>query len=349
MYNFIIIGQGIAGTMLAWHLIKARQKVLVIDNASGANTSSVASGVINPITGKRFVKSWKMEELLPFVVQTYQTIQSELQVPFFQQLPIFHILNSNEELNDWSVKTNADGYEKYLSSSGINKLDEAKVINPLGSFTVNESCKIESSVLLENARNWLTEKESFLAENFDESQLQRHADFVQYYDLKSEKIIFANGYQAVHSPLFTGVKFVPVKGEGLLIEIEDFYTENIIHGDVMISPTNGKNIYYVGSTYEWSFENAEPTEAKRSELIERIKKTIACDFKVIKHVSGIRPASKDRRPIIGMLPDSSRIGIFNGLGTKGFSLVPFFANHFCNHLLNNEPLFSDVDVKRFFV
>ena len=348
MYNFIIIGQGIAGTMLAWHLIKAGQKVLVIDRASGKNASSVASGVINPITGKRFVKSWKMDELLPFAVQTYQAIQAELQVPLFQHLPIFHILNSNEELNDWSAKTNVDGYEKYLSSSIINKLDEAKVVNPLGSFTVNESCKIESSILLENARHWLTENESFLAESFDESQLQFHADFVRYYDLKAERIIFANGYQSVHSPLFNGVKFVPVKGEGLLIEIEDFYTENIIHGDVMISPTNEKNIYYVGSTYEWSFEDAKPTAAKRNELIERIKKTIACDFKVLEHVSGIRPASKDRRPIIGILPDSQRIGIFNGLGTKGFSLAPFCANHFCNHLLNNKPLFSDVDVNRFF-
>jgi len=348
LYNFIIIGQGIAGTMLAWHLVKAGQKVLVIDRASGTNASSAASGVINPITGKRFVKSWKMDEILPYAVQTYQAIQSELQAPLFQYLPIFHILNSNEELNDWSAKTNADGYEKYLSSSTVNKLDETKVVNPLGSFTVNESCKIESSILLENVKQWLTENESFLAENFDETQLQHHTDFIQYYDLKAERIIFANGYQSVHSPLFNGVKFVPVKGEGLLIEIENFYTENIIHGDVMISPTNEKNIYYVGSTYEWSFDSAKPTESKHNEIIERIKKTITCDFKVVEQVSGIRPASKDRRPIIGMLQDSHRIGIFNGLGTKGFSLAPYFANHFCNHLLNNEPLFSDVDVKRFF-
>ena len=347
MYNFIIIGQGIAGTMLAWHLIKAGQKVLVVDRASGNNASSIASGVINPITGKRFVKSWKMDEILPFAVETYQTIQTEFQVPLFQHLPIFHILNSNEELNDWSAKTNADGYEKYLSSNRIQKLDETKVINPLGSFAVNESCKIESSILLENARQWLTEKVSFLAENFDETQLQYHANFIQYYDLKSERIIFANGYQAIHTPLLNGIKFVPVKGEGLLIEMQDFYTENIIHGDVMISPTNEENTYYVGSTYEWSFENAQPTEAKFKELTERTKKTIACNFKVIKHVSGIRPASKDRRPIIGMLPHQPNVGIFNGLGTKGFSLAPFFAHHFCNHLMNNEPLFSDVDVKRF--
>lgn len=347
MYNFIIIGQGIAGSMLAWHLVKAGQKVLVIDNANTENATSVASGVINPITGKRFVKSWKADETIPFAANTYQTIQTELQVSLFKHLPIFHVLNATEELNDWSAKTNVDGYEKYLSSPTISRLDSSKVINPLGCFTVNGSCKVDSALLLSSIKNWLADKAAILTANFDETLLQVHESCVQYSNFETEKIIFANGYQAIYSPLFNNVKFVPVKGEGLLIEIADFYSENIIHGDVMIAPSTQKNIYYVGSTYEWNFEHTQPTEAKRNDLSARLKKTIACDFNIVQHVSGIRPASKDRRPIIGMLPTSPRIGIFNGLGTKGFSLAPYFANHFCNHLLNNDPLFSDVDVKRF--
>jgi hypothetical protein len=46
-------------------------------------------------------------------------------------------------------------------------------------------------------------------------------------------------------------------------------------------------------------------------------------------------------------PNHPSIGILNGMGTKGTSLAPFFANQFVQHLVHNLPIADEADVKRF--
>jgi hypothetical protein len=48
-----------------------------------------------------------------------------------------------------------------------------------------------------------------------------------------------------------------------------------------------------------------------------------------------------------MHPQHPQIGIFNGMGTKGCSLAPFFAKELADHLIYNQPITIDADVKRF--
>ena len=41
------------------------------------------------------------------------------------------------------------------------------------------------------------------------------------------------------------------------------------------------------------------------------------------------------------------VGILNGMGTKGCSLAPYFANQLMQHLINNSSLLPEVDILRF--
>jgi hypothetical protein len=40
--------------------------VIVIDESNPFTATKAASGVINPVTGRRIVRTWRIEELLPF-------------------------------------------------------------------------------------------------------------------------------------------------------------------------------------------------------------------------------------------------------------------------------------------
>jgi glycine/D-amino acid oxidase-like deaminating enzyme len=51
--DFLIIGQGLAGSILAYELIARGQRIMVIDNDHLGSASKVAAGIINPITGHR--------------------------------------------------------------------------------------------------------------------------------------------------------------------------------------------------------------------------------------------------------------------------------------------------------
>jgi glycine/D-amino acid oxidase-like deaminating enzyme len=41
-------------------------------------------------------------------------------------------------------------------------------------------------------------------------------------------------------------------------------------------------------------------------------------------------------------PQHKNLGIFNGLGSKGISLAPYWANHLVEHILEKKPLDSEV-------
>ena len=85
----------------------------------------------------------------------------------------------------------------------------------------------------------------------------------------------------------------------------------------------------------------------KAELLEGLNALLACPYKVLDHWSAVRPAVKGRRPLIGTHPQHKNVSVFNGMGTKGISLAPYFAQHFTQHLLHQTPLMPEVDVQRF--
>ena len=78
----LIIGQGISGTLLSWFLHKEGKTFLVIDNNKVDSSSKVAAGIINPITGRRYVTTWMIDEVMPFAIDTYRSLESYLQYSY---------------------------------------------------------------------------------------------------------------------------------------------------------------------------------------------------------------------------------------------------------------------------
>ena len=83
--EFLIIGQGISGTFLSFYLHQNKRSFLVIDNPETTSASNVAAGIINPVTGRRIVDTWMIDEILPFAWHAYQQIGDELQMVAISQ------------------------------------------------------------------------------------------------------------------------------------------------------------------------------------------------------------------------------------------------------------------------
>ncbi len=64
-FDFIIVGQGIAGSVLSVSLMKEGYTVCVINNSDLSSCSSVAAGIWNPVVFKRLTKSWLADEVVP--------------------------------------------------------------------------------------------------------------------------------------------------------------------------------------------------------------------------------------------------------------------------------------------
>jgi 2-polyprenyl-6-methoxyphenol hydroxylase-like FAD-dependent oxidoreductase len=99
--DILIIGQGICGTMLSWFLNKAGKSFLVIDDNNANTPSKVAAGIINPVTGRRFVYSWMIDTVMPFAAETYNEIGIFFNQKIIEQKAssiFFHLLKCSMHL-----------------------------------------------------------------------------------------------------------------------------------------------------------------------------------------------------------------------------------------------------------
>ena len=103
--DHIVIGQGICGTLLSRELVKRDRTVLVVDPKHPNTSSKIASGLINPVTGKRMVTSWMYEELLPVALDTYRQIELESGRQLLQKIDILDMPVSAENREIFSTAT----------------------------------------------------------------------------------------------------------------------------------------------------------------------------------------------------------------------------------------------------
>lgn len=118
-----------------------------------------------------------------------------------------------------------------------------------------------------------------------------------------------------------------LKAKLFLVQLDMAQLDIIIKHKLFLSPFS-ENVLWAGATNKWEFSNILPDEDSESLLYSEVAKMIHKEYAILKHLVGIRPTVKDRRPLIGRHPVYSRLFIFNGLGTKGTSLAPYWANHF---------------------
>ena len=355
--DFIIVGQGLAGSVLAYLLLKKGQKVVVIDKyteGSKKSSSQIAAGVINPITGMRFVKSWRIDEFLPVARAFYLEIEKVLGIKIWHERLIFRILRNIEDENNWLLRSTFPDYQSYFGNNTplVSEYYKSKFKPFYALSEVKNGAQVNLPALVQAFQQYFEQKQILLIDNFDVNELFISDNSTTYKDLKASKIIFCEGINAMRNPYFNYLPFNPDKGELLLVRIPNLDLNHIFKNKVAIVPlhdTEGgqKDLYWVGATNAWTFENDLPNEVNKELIINELHKILNIPFEVIDHRAAIRPTVKDRRPFLGIHPQYAPLGIFNGFGTKGASLVPFWAEHFSSFLLNGEAIENDVDIQRF--
>jgi glycine/D-amino acid oxidase-like deaminating enzyme len=306
----------------------------------------VAAGIIHPITGRRIVKTWMVDTLFPAAESTYREIEKHFHEQLFFRKNILELIHSAKEQNDWSIKCSSPEMKNYFSDEKTQNLYSDVLTDDPKKISIAQAGWLNVARMIQLFRKQLKENNMLLDEDFIHDQLSLHADGVTYKNIHADKIIFCEGYHASQNPFWKHLPFLPAKGEVLTIHSDQLNLDHIVTKTIFILPL-GNHLFKVGSTYSWGELNEEPTEKAKNELVSQLKKIINVPFEVVDHKAAVRPTVKDRRPFIGLHPNHPQVGIFNGLGTKGVLLAPYFANHFAEHLVNSGKLMEEADVKRF--
>jgi glycine/D-amino acid oxidase-like deaminating enzyme len=342
--DYIIIGQGICGTMLSHRLLKAGKTVVVIDETKPFTASKVASGVINPVTGRRIVRTWEIEKIMPFAVDVYREFEKDLNIALIRQTNIldFHptpqmMLAFKERLPEEKEYLRIPDQSEQLSSYfnfhfGVGEIDPCWLID------INR--------LLKEWRKKLQLDGRIIEQRFEWNDCSIKASEVQYQHITAKAIICCEGAAGFHNPYFHLLPYAPNKGQAIIAAIDGLPATNIYKQGINLVPWQD-GLWWIGSTYEWDFTDLNPSEAFRMKTEEQLKHWLKLPYRILDHMAAERPANMERRPFVGLHPVHKTVGVFNGMGTKGCSLAPFFANELTHYLVSGKEMTPAADVTRF--
>lgn len=311
--NTLIVGQGLAGSLVAWELMRRGESVAVIDEGLPATSSKVAAGMFNPINTKRFTVSNNAEASINAALAVYASMEQELGIELIHRKNIYNVFGNTKEGNDLTLKLDHPFFQQYTHN---NPVREAHIIQPFGAFEVGLSGWVDVKKMLQAVRNYITTTQLLLEEMFDYTQLTFENDTWHYHNIEAKAVVFCEGYKANNNPFFPELNIIPCKGDMLEFDAPGLHLTRVVKkGIYIVSIAEGK--FRCGSMYKW--ENDDPTlqQADYDELKQKIESLIDVPFTITKHEAAIRPTTKTRDTLFLKHTSLPEMYVVNGLGTKG--------------------------------
>ena len=341
--DYIIVGLGLAGIAFAEQLNKNDKSFIIFENNS-QNSSKVAGGMFNPVILKRFTPVWQGVEQITIAIPFYKSLEKKLNVKLIEYIPIKKSFKSIEEQNNWYIACDHPKLKNYLSPL-IETNNNPSVLAPNGLGTVTNSGKIDTTILLDKYREFY--KKNIQNITFDYKKLKISESNIEYKNIVAKNIVFCEGFGIKENPYFKNLPLKEAKGELLEIESKELNINYVLKSAVFVMPI-GKNKYKIGATFNWKDKTNLPTEEGKSELVEKLQKTISCNYKITHQLAGIRPTVKDRRPLIGTHKTYKNLHVLNGLGTRGVMLAPTLSEKLYQAIENNKIIEKEININRFY-
>lgn len=336
--DFLVLGQGIAGTVFAFEAMQRGYSVHVVDASKPNSASRVAGGLINPITGRFMKKSWIYDDLLPVLLQTYRDLEQKLNIKCLHELPIMRLLRTVEEVNNWEIKRLEPDYADFMGAA--QPIFDDRLAQHVAAGEIKNGFWLDTNCLLDAFRNHLHQLEALTEAYFEVEELNANV----YRNISFQNLVFCEGITGKQHPFFSNLPLRPAKGEVMVVKIPGPDFPFVLNKNMLLIPL-GNGFYKVGATLVRQHDDSL-TSAGLEELKEKLESVVGCEYEIIEHKAGIRPTVRDRRPLMGKSSERENTFVFNGLGTKGVSLAPYMAKLLLDDILNIQPLSPELDWKR---
>lgn len=340
----LIVGGGLSGICVAHQLVDRGINFVMIDQ--GINESSaIAAGMINPMVFRKMVKTWKGDTLIPYLTSFYHKVEEKVEEQFFFARKIRRVFSTEDEFNYWKERLEDEEYNDYIYDFEAAKPVPSYVINKHGNGWVKSPGYIDANRFMKSNHDYFLARGELQIENFNYQDLD--AVKKTYKGQSFSQIIFAEGFRGKYNPFFGFLPLQQTKGEVLTVRSEEFKKDEILNRKCFVLPLEGGD-FKLGATFSWDKTDTAPTEEAKEELLAQYDQLSTASFKIVSQEGGIRPTVVDRRPLIGEHPERKGLYVFNGMGTKGYMLAPYFSGHLVDHIFNETKLDDQVNIQRFY-
>ncbi len=330
--SILVVGGGIAGTLVAWNLSRAGAKVTLVDDARPGRASVVAAGLLNPVSGMRLTLATDINRLLPVAHRVYAALESACGQPFFHPLPIHREFRSEWEWEQWQNRRNrleGGEYQPYIAAEHAPHPPSAR----WGGVTFQGGGWLDYSQISRVPQFFHMKvcHETLAFEDIASSATQ-----VVWRGEVWDYVVWCEGY-APDNPRLGGLDWKPAAGDVLTVRMPGWDGRRIRQRGLFTIPLGGDR-FRVGASYVWDDLCPDPRAERRESLLEELRHWTGIEPEVLDHAVGIRPILKRRLPVIGPVPGQSRAFVLNGLGSKGALWAPWAAETLAGVVLRGEPM-----------
>jgi len=312
-FDCLIVGQGIAGILIAFHLLKNGKSFYVIDENTAENASKIAGAIINPFnlkTGKRLIVPDLNYEV---AIRTYKELGHFLNTSVIEERALILF---GEMKNNLFPELGNNEINNFKSFSNFKSLQKVKPI-----------FHIKNEHLIQKWFCYLQEKQILRKEYFFQEHFTFSGNSVRYKDIQAKKVIFCEGASGIKNPFFPNLPFNKNRGNALILSIPNLSEDYIYQFEHRLIPL-GNHLFWMGSNYQWQFEDLQPDLEWQKDCISELKSRLNIPFQLISHLVAERPTTAGQKIMMLQHEAYKNILFFNGLGTKGFTLGPYYAKEF---------------------
>jgi glycine/D-amino acid oxidase-like deaminating enzyme len=323
--------------------------ILLIDHPQPYGASQVAAGLYNTVTGQRAARTWQADLLTDTLLAFFAQPWAAPLRPYLHTQSVYRPFRTVAELNEWSAF--AGDHPAVLQLHPPRW--PGRIRNELGGMEVLRTGWLDVPALLPRLHALLAETGRFQRLDYllpytaidpAAGSLRIGAEVLPY-----AAIIFAEGVGVLQNPWWPGHRQIqPLKGQLLSLRIADLDLPYTLVNKLYLAQ-RAPGQFYLGATYEPRYTTVAPTEAGAHELLEQLRARILLpplpSLEPMAHLSGLRPTSPDRRPLLGRHPHLP-FYFLNGLGTKGVLQAPWCAQQLWAHLAG-AALPAAIDLFRF--
>ena len=333
MKDFLIIGQGIAGSILAYKLMRCGYSVLVVDDNHKSAASIAATGLIQPLSGKYLSLADINNQFIDCAIDFYKEIDQFLNISSFSKLKSYKILN-DKQISIIEKKKKKQKFLDYISS---HYLSVPHLQNKQTCIELKKTYRVIPKIILAAFKDYYISEKSYLEKSFDLNECKFNQNHVSFKGMKAKTIILCNGFKISTLPFFKDINFEHVKGESLCIKSKERPFNYITQSSCWAAPLDSG--YHIGSTYSKEL-NLHPTRAAR-DTFNIFLDTINIEIdKTISHQVGIRCVTQSRKPLIQQSKICKKVWAFTGFGSKGFMTIPYYANALIKRITYKDDSFN---------
>ncbi len=344
--EFLIVGQGLAGTALAWRLMERGRSFVIIDRDEPVTSSKVAAGLVTPVTGIRLTLNWKYDVLQPEAVSFYRSKERVTGKKFYFPRPLVWLYKNEREREIWQRRQLDPEVRRFVNPHPpVPLIDGSRLDNALGGFQLRHAGYLDTAVYAKASRACFEKRGCWRKGEVSEEELDIGQNGIVWRDEHFQTVVFCQGWDAARSRLFSWLPYAPARGTILSLRGDVGDQRRIINRGCWLVPRSD-GMLRAGSSFDLRFSHPNEADAASLEALHlRLQTLMRKDFEVLRHDTAVRPIIKHRRGVLGSHPAHARVAFFNGLGSKGVLRAPFMARKLVEHLIDGVELDPELDVQ----